>query len=106
METATVRFVDQGDDLLSLVEIETPLRAQGLEDLWWAFYSLRVQIVSSHVRVAGGKLIQRAYLCEFDGAALQSGREAQLKTSLLQRLRPIANAKPKPATTAPLTAPA
>lgn len=84
MQCMTIRFVEEAD-ALSVIELETPVHAQGLEVLWRTFFALRVQIISAQVRVLdSGRLSQRLRVCEFDGAPLEAKRRREVHRALLE----------------------
>ncbi len=82
MNPTRVRFAEASDDVLSVVEIDAPLRAGGPDEAWRTLFELRTQIVSAQLRVVGDRLLQRLHLAELDGSDVDAARGHLIKSRL------------------------
>jgi hypothetical protein len=82
MDTARVRFAEASGDVLSVVEIDAPLRAGGPDETWRTLFELETQIVSAQLRVVGDRLLQTLYLAELDGSGVDAMRGHLIKSRL------------------------
>ncbi len=82
MDTARVRFAEAYGDVLSVVEIDAPLRAGGPDEAWRTLFELETQIVSAQLRVVGDRLLQTLHLAELDGSGVDAARGHLIKSRL------------------------
>jgi hypothetical protein len=82
MDTARVRFAEAYGDVLSVVEIDAPLRAGGPDATWRTLFELETQIVSAQLRVVGDRLLQTLHLAELDGSGVGATRGHVIKSRL------------------------
>lgn len=82
MDVTKVRFTETHGDVLSVVEIDAPLRAGGPDDTWRTLFELETQIVSAQLRVVGDRLLQTLHLAGRDGSGVDAARGHVIKLHL------------------------
>ena len=82
MDITRVRFAEAYGDVLSVVEIDAPLRAGGPDEAWRTLFELETQIVSAQLRVVGDRLLQTLHLSERDGSGVDAARGHVIKRHL------------------------
>ena len=68
--------------MLSVVEIDAPLRAGGPDETWRTLFELETQIVSAQLRVVGDRLLQTLHLAKLDGSDVGASRGHLIKSRL------------------------
>ncbi len=78
-----VRFMEGEDGSLSTLEVETDDRSGLLLALSRALYDEQVQIVSSEVRTAGNRVLDRFAIVELDDSPITPARRLQIQVAIL-----------------------
>lgn len=82
----TVRFVDDKDGQLTVLEVETDDRSGLLWAITSALYGERVQIVSSRVTTVGSRVHDSFTIVELDGSPIQPGRRFGVQVAVLSAI--------------------
>jgi UTP:GlnB (protein PII) uridylyltransferase len=90
MNETTVRFVQGGSGVLSLLEIDTGQGPGALGRLAEALFDLRVQIVRAESRLVEGRTVERLWVVEFDGAPIRPHRRLDIQVSVLRAIESAA----------------
>ena len=86
---ANVRFVEDKEGQLSWLEIETDDRAGLLLTLSRALFDQKVQIVSSHVRTAAGRVSDKFAITELNDDPISRERRLQIQVAVLSAIQRI-----------------
>lgn len=84
---ATVDIHDAVAGVLSVLEIDAPLGNDVASAVESTLFELRVQVVRVHSRTARRRTVHEYEVVEFDGAPLRLGRQREVQTALVSRLR-------------------
>lgn len=84
----TVRFLEDAQGLLSVLEIETGDRSGLLWAITRALFEQQVQIVSSRVRTEGDRVHDSFTLTELDGSAISPARRLTIQVTLMAAVQP------------------
>jgi hypothetical protein len=79
-----VRFVDDSDGSLSVLEIEIPRNQEVLGDVHQALFRVGVQIVNVELQVHSERIVERLRLVEKDGSAVCRDRHLEVQTTVLE----------------------
>lgn len=82
----TVRFIEQSDGALSVLEVETADRSGLLWAIARALYAEDVQIVGSKIRTVGGRVQDQFSLAELDGGPIGNERRLKIQVAVLSAL--------------------
>lgn len=83
MRTTKVRFVEDVGGLLTALEIDAAERRGVVKLLSDVLFAVRVQVVSSELRLVGSRLRAQLFIVEFDGGRLSKERRLQIQTAVL-----------------------
>ena len=83
-----VKFSEEDNGRTCVLEVETSDRSGLLLALSSALFNERVQIVSSAVRTASGRVFDRFTLVEFDGSPLNAERRLELQVAVISAIEP------------------
>lgn len=75
-----VKFVEGG---ASVLELRTPMKANGMLDAFRALRGEGLQLAKTEVRPLNGAVVQRLYLLEHDGAGLTPKRLSAARRAVL-----------------------
>src|SRR5690606_17296911 len=78
----TVRFLEEGDGSLSVLEVETVDRSGLLWAIARALHNENVQIVSSQIRTEGTRVKDRFTIAEFDGSPIFNERRLAIQVAV------------------------
>ena len=93
-----VKFSEEDNGRTCVLEVETSDRSGLLLALSSALFEERVQIVSSAVRTANGRVFDRFTLVEFDGSPLNAERRLALQVAVISAIEPAKHtSRPPPA---------
>jgi [protein-PII] uridylyltransferase len=84
-----VRFIEGEDGMFATLEVETGDRSGLLLALSQALFNQRVQIVSSQVKTAGGRVFDRFNIVEFDGSPIGPARRLEIQVAVLGAIDPV-----------------
>ena len=102
-----VRFVDDADGTLSVLEIEIPRQQEILGDVHQALFDIGIQTSNVELQVQADRVVERLQLIEADGSPVFRDRHLEVQTIVLavvqQRL--VASTPPPAAGEAPAEAP-
>jgi hypothetical protein len=94
MYMTRVRFVEEGGNILALLEVETSSRTPPLVlALTSAMFDMRVQIVRLRSKLTRTRRIQQLWIVEFDGASIRPARRLEIQDRVLQ----VVDSVPRPA---------
>ncbi len=79
-----VRFVDDSDGSLSVLEIEIPRNQAVLGDVHQALFKVGVQISNVELQVHNERIVERLRLVEHDGSPVCSDRHLEVQTTVLE----------------------
>jgi [protein-PII] uridylyltransferase len=82
-EGTTVRFLEDKDGALSILEVETGDRSGLLWAITRALYRQDVQIVGSKIRTEGGRVHDRFIIVELDGTPIKNERRFAIQVAIL-----------------------
>ncbi len=82
----TVRFIEQSDGALSVLEVETVDRSGLLWAIARALYSEGVQIVGSKIRTVGSRVQDQFSIAELDGGPISDDRRLKIQVAVLSAL--------------------
>ncbi len=79
----TVRFLEDKDGALSVLEVETDDRSGLLWAITRALYRQDVQIVGSKIRTEGGRVHDRFTIVELDGSPIKNDRRFAIQVAIM-----------------------
>ncbi len=79
-----VRFVDDPDGSLSVLEIEIPRDQQVLGEVHQALFGVGVQITNIELHVHSERIVERLRLVEQDGSPVCRDRHLEVQTTVLE----------------------
>lgn len=79
----TVRFLEDKDGALSVLEVETDDRSGLLWAITRALYRQDVQIVGSKIRTEGGRVHDRFTIVELDGSPIRNDRRFAIQIAIM-----------------------
>jgi UTP:GlnB (protein PII) uridylyltransferase len=82
----TVRFLEQADGALSVLEVETEDRTGLLWAISRALHSQGVQILASQIRTEGTRVLDRFSIAELDESPISSERRFMIQVAILSIL--------------------
>lgn len=100
---STVRFIEDKNGALSILEVETEDRSGLLLSLTRALHAQNVQILRSEVRTTGSRVFDRFVIAEPDGSPVSDLRRLEIQVSILSAAEPakrLASTPPSPLQTA------
>ena len=102
-----VRFVDDTDGTLSVLEIEIPRRQEILGDVHQALFEVGVQISNVELQVHADRVVERLRLVEADGSPIFRDRHLEVQTTVLAVVqeRLVESEPPPAAVEAPVESP-
>jgi len=86
VRNTTVRFLEQRDGALSVLEVETEDRSGLLYAITRALHGAGVQIVSSQIRTTGAHVLDRFAIAELDGSPVGDERRFAIQIAVLSAL--------------------
>jgi UTP:GlnB (protein PII) uridylyltransferase len=86
VRNTTVRFMEQGDGALSVLEVETEDRSGLLWAITRALHGAGVQIVGSQIRTTGAHVLDRFSIAELDGSPIGDERRFAIQVAVLSAL--------------------
>lgn len=95
----TVRFIEDDNGALSILEVETEDRSGLLLGISRALHALRVQVVRSEVKTNNGRVLDRFVIAEVDGSSVSDFRRLEIQVSILSAAEPakrLASSPPPP----------
>ncbi len=84
----TVRFIEDSQGHLSVLEIETDDRSGLLWAITHALFELDVQIVASRIHTIEGRVHDRFTIVELDGSPISSERRLAIQVALMTAIQP------------------
>lgn len=78
-----IRFVDDDEGVLSVLELEIPRTEPVVADIHQALFSIGVHIEAVEVRVRPGSVVERLRLSERDGTRLAAERHLDVQTAVM-----------------------
>jgi hypothetical protein len=93
----SVRFIEGGSGILSLLEIESEQCADPVAAISGLLFELRVQIVRAETLAEEERFLSRLHLVEFDGGRIESARRREIQSSIraaIERARGLRQARP------------
>jgi [protein-PII] uridylyltransferase len=84
----TVRFLEQSDGTLTVLEVETADRSGLLWALTRALHGEDVQISGSQIRTQGDRVLDRFTIVELDGSPITPERRLRIQVAVLSALEP------------------
>lgn len=100
---STVRFIEDKNGALSILEVETEDRSGLLLSLSRALHAQNVQILRSEVRTTGSRVFDRFVIAEPDGSPVSDVRRLEIQVAILSAAEPakrLASGPPPPLQTA------
>lgn len=82
----TVRFIEQSDGALSVLEVETADRSGLLWAIARALHAEDVQIIGSQIRTVGARVQDHFSIAELDGSPISPGRRLKIQVAILSAL--------------------
>ena len=82
----SVRFLERADGGLAVLEIETGNRSGLLHAVTRSLFQSRVQIVRSEVRTVDGRVLDRFFVVEFDGAPIGPQRRLDIQVAVMSAI--------------------
>lgn len=79
-----VRFVDDGDGQLCVLELEIPRSQEVLGEVHQALFRVGVHITHIALQVSDERIVERLRLNEKDGAPLGRDRHLEIQTTVLE----------------------
>ena len=86
VRNTTVRFLEQRDGALSVLEVETEDRSGLLWAITRALHGAGVQIVGSQIRTTGARVLDRFSIAELDGSPIGDERRFAIQVAVLSAL--------------------
>lgn len=86
-EGTTVRFLEDSNGALDVLEVETDDRSGLLWAITRALFDAQVQIISSQVKTKGPRVLDRFALVELSGAPISSERRLAIQIAVLSALQ-------------------
>jgi UTP:GlnB (protein PII) uridylyltransferase len=86
VRNTTVRFLEQRDGALSVLEVETEDRSGLLWSITRALHGAGVQIVGSQIRTTGARVLDRFTIAELDGSSIADERRFAIQVAILSAL--------------------
>lgn len=86
VRNTTVRFLEQRDGALSVLEVETEDRSGLLWAITRALHTAGVQIVGSQIRTSGARVLDRFTIAELDGSSIGDERRFAIQIAILSAL--------------------
>jgi len=78
-----IRFVDDDEGVLSVLELEIPRSEPVVADIHQALFAIGVHIEAVEVRVRPGSVLERLRLSERDGTRLAAERHLDVQTAVM-----------------------
>jgi UTP:GlnB (protein PII) uridylyltransferase len=79
-----IRFVEDSEGSLSVLEIEIPRKQDVLGEVHQALFEVGVQISNVELQVQGDRIVERLRLVESDGSPVSSDRHLEVQTTVLE----------------------
>ncbi len=92
----TVRFLEDANGHLNVLEVETNDRSGLLWAITRALFEQNVQIVASRVRTVEGRVHDSFTITELDGSAILPDRRLMIQVALLSAIQPQLTPSPPP----------
>lgn len=86
-EGTTVRFIEDAQGLLCVLEVETTDRGGLLYSISRALSDARVQIVGSHIRTRQGRVLDQFTLENYDGSSIADEHRLEIQVAVLAALQ-------------------
>lgn len=84
----TVRFLEDADGALAILEVETDDRSGLLWTITRALYKQNVQIVGSKIRTENNRVYDRFTIVELDGSPIKNDRRLAIQIDIMSALAP------------------
>jgi [protein-PII] uridylyltransferase len=92
-----VRFIEDNDGGLGILEVETGDRSGLLWSLSRALFEHKVQIITSQVRTREGRVFDRFEIVEVDGSPINESRRLEIQVAVMGAIEPARRRPSQPA---------